>query len=387
MKIPYGRQSISQADVNAVLKVLNSDWLTQGPSIESFERAAMHHSGATFACAVNSATSALHLACLALELQDGDWLWTAPNTFVASANCALYCGARVDFVDVDPSTFNMCPEKLEEKLQAAEKVGKLPKVVVPVHFAGLSCDMERIRKLSLKYGFKIIEDASHAVGGSYLEHPVGSCHYSDITILSFHPVKIITTGEGGMALTNNPHLASRMSLLRSHGITKDLASMSGNIDGDWSYQQIELGFNYRMTDLQAALGVSQFRRLTKFVSARHELAERYTGKLTDFPVSIQKQSDRIYSAYHLFVINFQDEIHIKKRQLIFNHLRNAGIGVNVHYIPVHTQPYYKAMGFDWGDFPISERYYQSALSLPMFSDLTFDEQDYVVNELRESLSI
>lgn len=387
MKIPYGRQSISQADVNAVLKVLNSDWLTQGPSIESFERAAMHHSGATFACAVNSATSALHLACLALELQDGDWLWTAPNTFVASANCALYCGARVDFVDVDPSTFNMCPEKLEEKLQAAEKVGKLPKVVVPVHFAGLSCDMERIRKLSLKYGFKIIEDASHAVGGSYLEHPVGSCHYSDITILSFHPVKIITTGEGGMALTNNPHLASRMSLLRSHGITKDLASMSGNIDGDWSYQQIELGFNYRMTDLQAALGVSQYSRLAKFVSARHELAERYSDKLTDFPVSIQKQPDGIYSAYHLFVINFKNEIHIKKRQLIFNHLRNAGIGVNVHYIPVHTQPYYKAMGFDWGDFPISERYYQSALSLPMFSDLTFDEQDYVLNELRESLSI
>lgn len=387
MKIPYGRQSISQADVNAVLKVLNSDWLTQGPSVESFERVATRHSGANFSCAVNSATSALHLACIALELQGGDYLWTVPNTFVASANCALYCGASVDFVDIDPATFNMCSEKLEEKLQAAEKVGKLPKIVVPVHFAGLSCDMERIHKLSLKYGFKIIEDASHAVGGSYLEHPVGSCHYSDITILSFHPVKIITTGEGGMALTNNPHVARRMSLLRSHGITKDMASMSGDIDGDWSYQQIELGFNYRMTDLQATLGVSQYRRLANFVSARNELAERYTDKLIDFPVSIQKQSGGTYSAYHLFVINFQDETHIKKRQLIFNHLRKAGIGVNVHYIPVHTQPYYKAMGFDWGDFPISEKYYQSALSLPMFSDLTFDEQDYVVNKLREALSI
>ena len=387
MNIPYGRQSISQADVDAVLEVLNSDWLTQGPSVGAFEAAAMLYSGAKFGCAVNSATSALHLACMALELQGGDWLWTTPNTFVASANCALYCGARVDFVDIDPATLNMCPKKLEEKLQTAEKSGKLPKVVVPVHFAGLSCDMERIHELSLKYGFKIIEDGSHAVGGSYLEHPVGSCRYSDITILSFHPVKIITTGEGGMALTNNPHLASRMSLLRSHGITKDMASMSGDIDGDWSYQQIELGFNYRMTDLQAALGVSQYSRLANFVSARHELAERYTDKLTDFPVSIQKQSGGIYSAYHLFVINFQDEIHIKKRQLIFNHLRKAGIGVNVHYIPVHTQPYYKAMGFDWGDFPISEKYYQSALSLPMFSDLTFDEQDYVVNELRESLSI
>lgn len=387
MKIPYGRQSISKTDVNAVLKVLNSDWLTQGPYIKKFERAAMRHSGAKFSCAVNSATSALHLACLALELQVGDWLWTVPNTFVASANCALYCGARIDFVDIDPATLNMCSEKLEEKLKAAEKEGKLPKILVPVHFAGLSCDMEPIYKLSLKYGFKIIEDASHAVGGSYLKYPVGSCHYSDITILSFHPVKIITTGEGGMALTNNEQLASRMSLLRSHGITKDIDSMSGHIDGDWYYQQIELGFNYRMTDLQAALGVSQYSCLTNFVSTRNELAKRYIDKLKDFPVSIQKQSDGIYSAYHLFVINFQDGNHIKKRQLIFNHLRNAGIGVNIHYIPVHTQPYYKVMGFDWGDFPNSEKYYQSALSLPMFSDLTFDEQDYVVNKLREALSI
>lgn len=387
MKIPYGKQNINQADIDTVCKTLRSDWLTQGPSVEEFEGTATKFCGAKFAFATNSATSALHIACMALDLGIGDWLWTSPNTFVASANCALYCRAKVDFVDIDPFTFNICPKRLEEKLEIAKKTDKLPKVLIPVHFAGASCNMKSIHKLALKYGFKIIEDASHAVGGSYLDKPVGSCEYSDITIFSFHPVKIITTGEGGMALTNNSNLAHRMSMLRTHGITRNPDSMCDKSNGDWYYEQIDLGFNYRMTDIQACLGTSQFSRLKGFVNTRNKLAERYIRKLYELPISIQKLPNSVYSAYHLFVINLQEEEHVHKRQEIFKQLRIAGIGVNVHYIPVHTHPHFKSMGYNWGDFPVSEAYYQSAISLPMFPDLTHEEQDYVIEQLKLSMHV
>jgi UDP-4-amino-4,6-dideoxy-N-acetyl-beta-L-altrosamine transaminase len=387
MFIPYGKQNINQTDIDSVVKVLRSDWLTQGPSVELFETAAKLHHGADYCCAVNSATSALHIACLALNLGKNDWLWTSPNTFAASANCGLYCGARIDFVDIDPNTFNMCVQKLKVKLEAAEKTGTLPKVVVPVHFGGLSCDMETIHKLSIQYGFNIIEDASHAVGGSYSGHSVGSCAYSDITVLSFHPVKIITTGEGGMAITNDPQLAEKMALLRCHGITRDAAKMSGDSHGDWYYEQIDLGLNYRMTDIQAALGASQYSRLDEFVAGRNRIATRYNERLADFPVSTQKGSPETCSAYHLFVIKLTQENHVRDRKHIFRSMREAGIGVNVHYIPVHTHPHYKKMGFNYGDFPEAERYYEAALSIPMYPDLTDKNQDYVLGTLRRSLDL
>ena len=387
MFIPYGKQNINQTDIDSVVKVLRSDWLTQGPSVELFETAAKLHHGADYCCAVNSATSALHIACLALNLGKNDWLWTSPNTFAASANCGLYCGARIDFVDIDPNTFNMCVQKLKVKLEAAEKTGTLPKVVVPVHFGGLSCDMETIHKLSIQYGFNIIEDASHAVGGSYSGHSVGSCAYSDITVLSFHPVKIITTGEGGMAITNDPQLAEKMALLRCHGITRDAAKMSGDSHGDWYYEQIDLGLNYRMTDIQAALGASQYSRLDEFVAGRNRIATRYNERLADFPVSTQKGSPETCSAYHLFVIKLTQEKHVRDRKHIFRSMREAGIGVNVHYIPVHTHPHYKKMGFNYGDFPEAERYYEAALSIPMYPDLTDKNQDYVLGTLRRSLDL
>lgn len=387
MFIPYGKQNINQSDIDSVVKVLRSDWLTQGPSVELFETAAKLHHGAGYCCAVNSATSALHIACLALNIGENDWLWTSPNTFAASANCGLYCGARIDFVDIDPNTFNMCVQKLKVKLEEAEKTGTLPKVVVPVHFGGLSCDMEAIHKLSIQYGFNIIEDASHAVGGSYSGHSVGSCAYSDITVLSFHPVKIITTGEGGMAITNDPQLAEKMSLLRSHGITRDAAKMSGDSHGDWYYEQIDLGLNYRITDIQAALGASQYSRLDEFVACRNRIATRYNEQLADFPVSTQQGSSEVCSAYHLFVIKLTQENHVRDRKHIFRSMREAGIGVNVHYIPVHTHPHYKKMGFNYGDFPEAERYYAAALSMPMYPDLTDENQDYVLGTLRRSLDL
>lgn len=382
IKIPYGRQNINQSDVEKVVEVLNSDWLTQGPAIEAFEKASKMHNSASYACAVNSATSALHIACKALGLSKGDILWTVPNTFVASANCGLYCGANIDFVDIDSQTFNMCPHKLEEKLIKAKKDNKIPKIVIPVHFGGSSCDMKSIHQLSKQYNFKIIEDASHAVGGKYLDNAVGSCEYSDIAVLSFHPVKIITTAEGGMALTNNKKLASRMSLLRSHGITRDIDKMIDDSHGDWFYQQIDLGLNYRMTDIQAALGCSQYQRLDSFVAERNNIAERYKELLIDMPLSVQEVIPSSYSSYHLFVIRLLDNINKKQ---IFNYLRNRGIGVNVHYIPVHTHPYYQKFGFDWGDFPESESYYKSAISIPMYPDLTKEKQDYVIDSLKTAL--
>jgi UDP-4-amino-4,6-dideoxy-N-acetyl-beta-L-altrosamine transaminase len=380
--IPYGHQSISAADIKAVIKVLKSDYLTQGPAIEQFERAVANYCSVQFAVAVNSATSALHISCLAANLGTDDILWTSPNTFVASANCALYCGASVDFVDIDPRTYNLSVETLEEKLKLAEKTGKLPKVVIPVHFAGQTCDMARMAELGRKFGFTIIEDASHAIGGKYQDEPIGNCRYSEMTVFSFHPVKIITTGEGGMVLTNNRVLYDRMVRLRSHAITRDPTLMEGENQGAWYYQQLELGFNYRMTDLQAALGTSQMTRLDDFVARRRELAKRYDRSLSDLPLILPWQSPETCSAFHLYVVKVDPAKTITPRRQVFDILRAANIGVNVHYIPVHTQPYYKKRGFAEGMFPVAEQYYAEAISLPMFAGMTEEQQDWVIGTLR-----
>jgi len=384
--IPYGRQDINQQDINAVVEVLKSDFLTQGPQVPAFEQAIIDACDAKYAVAVNSATSALHIACLALGLGNDDWLWTTPNTFVASANCALYCGAKVDFVDIDPRTYNLCAKQLEKKLIAAQKVGKLPKIVIPVHFSGQSCDMQAIHELAKKYGFSIIEDASHAIGGKYKGEPIGNSRYSDITIFSFHPVKIVTTAEGGMAVTNNAKLAEQLDLLRSHGITRDEKLMTQDMDGPWYYQQIALGFNYRMTELQAALGLSQMQRLEAFVIKRHELASRYDNLLQDLPITLPWQHPDSYSARHLYVIRLQlEQINITHLD-VFNALRAAGIQANLHYIPVHMQPYYQKMGFASGQFPEAEKYYKEAISIPLFSAMTEGQQDTVCSTLKTILS-
>ncbi|WP_372829050.1 UDP-4-amino-4,6-dideoxy-N-acetyl-beta-L-altrosamine transaminase [Psychrobacter maritimus] len=384
--IPYGRQDINQQDINAVVEVLKSDFLTQGPQVPAFEQAIIDACDAKYAVAVNSATSALHIACLALGLGNDDWLWTTPNTFVASANCALYCGAKVDFVDIDPRTYNLCAKQLEKKLIAAQKVGKLPKIVTPVHFSGQSCDMQAIHELAKKYGFNIIEDASHAIGGKYKGEPIGNSRYSDITVFSFHPVKIVTTAEGGMAVTNNAKLAEQLNLLRSHGITRDEELMTKAADGPWYYQQIELGYNYRMTELQAALGLSQMQRLEAFVIKRHELASRYDNLLHDLPITLPWQHPDSYSARHLYVIRLQlEQINITHLD-VFNALRAAGIQANLHYIPVHMQPYYQKMGFASGQFPEAEKYYKEAISIPLFSAMTEGQQDTVCSTLKTILS-
>lgn len=383
--IPYGCQDITQADIDAVVEVLQSDFLTQGPMVPRFEKIVAHHVGANYALAVNSATSALHIACLALGLSPGDRLWTTPITFVASANCGLYCGAEVDFVDIDPRTYNLCPHALDRKLEQAAQEGALPKVLVAVHLCGQPCDMKTIHNLSNRYGFHIIEDASHAIGGKYLGEYIGNCRYSDITVFSFHPVKIITTAEGGMTMTNDSKLAGRMVLLRSHGITRDPALMTNESDGPWYYQQLDLGFNYRMTELQAALGCSQMRRLDDYVARRHELARRYEEMLADLPVTTPWQHPDSYSGLHLYVIRLQLEKIVKNHRQVFEYLRSEGIGVNLHYIPVHTQPYYKRMGFKSGDFPRAEQYYSEAISLPMFQGMTEDQQDKVVAALHMAL--
>jgi UDP-4-amino-4,6-dideoxy-N-acetyl-beta-L-altrosamine transaminase len=384
--IPYGRQDITQADLDAVLAVLRSDFLTQGPAVPRFEQEVARRVGARHAVAVNSATSALHLACLALGLGPGDWLWTSPITFVASANCGLYCGASVNFVDIDPRTYTMCPQALRRKLEVAEREGRLPKVVVPVHLCGQPCDMAAIHALSQRYGFRIVEDASHAIGGAYKSEAIGSCRFSDITIFSFHPVKIITTGEGGMALTNDAPLAEQMTLLRSHGITRDPSAMTQLPDGPWYYQQVALGFNYRMTDIQAALGVSQLERLGRYVARRHELARRYDEALADLPVTTPWQHPDGYSGLHLYVIRLQLSRLLRSHAETFEALRAAGIGVNLHYIPVHMQPYYQRMGFKIGDFPEAERYYSEAISIPMYPALGETGVDTVVQILRSVLA-
>jgi UDP-4-amino-4,6-dideoxy-N-acetyl-beta-L-altrosamine transaminase len=384
--IPYGRQDVRQEDVDAVVEVLRSDFLTQGPAVPRFEESVASYCGGVHAVAANSATSALHLACLALDLGPGDWLWTSPLTFVASANCGLYCGAQVDFVDVDPRTFNLCPEALERKLIEASHQGRLPKVVVPVHLCGQPCDMKRIHALAQRYGFKVIEDASHAIGGRYLDEPIGNCRYSDITVFSFHPVKIITTAEGGMAVTRDPALAERMALLRSHGITRDASRMTHEPDGPWYYQQVALGFNYRMTDLQAALGTSQMQRLDEYVAARHALAARYDERLAELPLMRPWQHPDGYSGLHLYVIRLQLQRLTASHREVFEALRAHGIGVNLHYIPVHTQPYYRSLGFKPGQFPEAERYYAEAISLPLYSTLTTAQQDQVISAVSEVLA-
>ncbi|WP_339868264.1 UDP-4-amino-4,6-dideoxy-N-acetyl-beta-L-altrosamine transaminase [Pseudohongiella nitratireducens] len=384
--IPYGRQDITQVDIDAVVDVLKSDYLTQGPMVPRFEQAVAAHVGAKHALAVNSATSALHVACLALGLGSGDWLWTSPITFVASANCGLYCGTQVDFVDIDARTYNLCPKALAVKLENAEREGRLPKVVVAVHLCGQPCDMQEIHTLAQRYGFKIIEDASHAIGGKYQGEFIGNGRYSDITVFSFHPVKIITTAEGGMALTNHAQLAEKMNLLRSHGITREPQLMTHAPDGPWYYQQIDLGFNYRMTELQATLGVSQMERLDAFVARRHELAKRYDELLADLPVTRPWQHPDSYSGMHLYVIRLQLESIDKSQRQVFESLREQDIGVNLHYIPVHTQPYYEAMGFIPDTFPEAMAYYGEAISLPMYQGLTDEQQDIVVQALTTALT-
>ena len=383
--IPYGHQDISQNDVDAVVQVLRSDFLTQGPMVPRFEQAVAARVGANYAVAVNSATSALHVACLALDLRPGDRLWTVPNTFVASANCGRYCGADVDFVDIDPRTYNLSTSALAVKLEEAERSGTLPKVLVPVHFAGQSCDMMGIHALAQRYGIRIIEDASHAIGGRYRGAAIGGCAYSDITVFSFHPVKIITTGEGGMALTNDRELAARMQLLRTHGISREPDRMEGSDQGSWYYEQVDLGFNYRMTDLQAALGLSQHNRLEEFVSRRRKIARTYDERLAELPLILPLQNCDTESAFHLYVIQIDSDSTLIARRTVFERLRKAGIGVNVHYIPVHTQPYYRRRGFRLGQYPEAEKYYSRAISIPMYAALETGAIDRVTAALREAL--
>lgn len=375
--IPYGRQDISQDDIDAVVATLTSDFLTQGPAIPAFETAISNHCGAGHAVAVNSATSALHIACLALGVGPGDMVWTSPITFVASANCALYCGADVDFVDIDDRTWNMCPQKLAEKLEQAKQAGRLPKVVIPVHLCGQSCDMAAIGALAKTYGFKIIEDASHAIGADYAGAPVGNCAHSDIAVFSFHPVKIITTAEGGLCTTNDAALARSMQLFRSHGITRESEEMTHAPDGPWYYQQVALGFNYRITDLQAALGLSQMSRLGQFVTRRREIAARYNEALKGNRLQLPEPIEDADSSWHLYVVRVQPDMHLK----IFEGLRKAGIGVNLHYIPVPSQPYYRDLGHDPELYPNAMDYYRQAISIPVYATMTNEDVDYVAGEL------
>lgn len=382
--IPYGRQCIDDDDIAAVANILASDFLTQGPAVPAFERAIAAQCGAAEAVAVSSATAALHIACLALDVGPGDLVWTSPITFVASANCALYCGADVDFVDVDPRTYNMCPDALEAKLASAERIGALPKVVIPVHLAGQSCDMRRIRELSDRYGFAVIEDASHAVGAHYLDNPVGCGRFGDVTIFSFHPVKIITTAEGGLALTNDERIAARLRLLRSHGITRDPTEMQRGHDNGWYYEQVCLGFNYRMTDLQAALGLSQSAKLERFVERRRAIAAHYDTALSDERLILPWQAPETRSSYHLYILRLRNRDE-DERRIYYNALRLAGLGVNVHYIPVYLQPFYRQRGFAPGYCPQAEAYYRSAVSIPLHPGMSQEDRDTVVSAVLSAL--
>ena len=381
--IPYSHQSISSDDINAVVEVLESDFLTQGLGVPTFEKAVCKYTGGKYGLAVNSATSALHLSCLALGLKKNDWLWTSPITFVASANCGLYCGAKIDFVDIDSNTWNISIEKLESKLKKAERENRLPKILVAIHLCGLSCDMVEINKLSKKYGFNVIEDASHAIGGKFQNKRIGSCSYSDMTVFSFHAIKGITTGEGGMVVTNNKYLADQIELLRNHGITRNKSLMSVEADGQWYYQQIELGYNYRMTDIQAALGSSQLKRLDQFILRRHEIAKLYDEQFVDLPLKFQQTTPEKYSGMHLYVLRLMKGKIKKSRQKVFDELRENDIGVNVHYIPIHLQPFYRKFGFQEGDFAEAESYYKEAISLPIYPDLADEEINSIINTVRK----
>ncbi|MFH1067237.1 MAG: UDP-4-amino-4,6-dideoxy-N-acetyl-beta-L-altrosamine transaminase [bacterium] len=384
--IPYARQDINDADIEEVVRALRSDWLTQGPAIERFEREVANFCGVQHAVALSSGTAALHLVCQALGLGRGDRLWTSPITFVASANCALYCGASVDFVDIDPRTYNLSVSCLEKKLRQAAQENTLPKIVIPVHLAGQSCEMERIFELSQRYGFKIVEDASHAIGGAYRNEPVGCCRFSHAAVFSFHPVKIITTGEGGMAVSNDHELGKKVARLRTHGITRHEEEMAGAPHGPWYYEQLELGYNYRMTDIQAALGWSQMKRINTFVERRQALAARYNRLLAALPLVLPHQHKDTSSSFHLYVIRLRLDQISKTHRQIFEELRAKGIGVNLHYIPVYRQPYYRQLGFAEGLCPEAEKYYNEAISLPMFYNLKESEQDQVATALREILS-
>lgn len=381
--IPYGKQDINQDDIDAVLAVLQSDHLTQGPKVPEFEQTICHYVVANYAVAVNSATSALHIACLALGVGKSDTVWTAPITFVASANCALYCGAKIDFVDIEPSTGNMCPKTLEAKLIAAKSVGQLPKVIIPVHMAGHSCDMRAIGELANQYGVKVIEDASHGIGGTYQSQRIGSCQYSDITVFSFHPVKIVTTAEGGVATTNSKILADAMARYRSHGITRDQKQLIRPDEGDWYYEQQDLGFNYRMTELQAALGVSQLARLNEFVSSRNRIATLYHQQLAHLALTSVEPLENTLSARHLFMVRLHQP---SRRKAVFDAMRAQDIQVHVHYFPVHLQPYYQQLGFKEGDFIDAERFYQSILTLPLHPNLTAEQVRFVCHSLSDALS-
>ena len=381
--IPYGCQDIDDKDIEEVIKVLKSAFITQGSKPREFETNLSQYTGAKYSVVMNSATSALHSACLALGLGKGDFLWTSPNTFVASANCGVLCGASIDFIDIDPLTYNMDPHILEEKLVKAKSENKLPKIIIPVHYAGQSCEMKKIYELSKEYGFKIIEDASHAIGGNYMGHPVGSCKYSDVTVFSFHPVKIITTGEGGACMTNNSFVAEKIRRFASHGITKNQKFFTEHNEGDWYYEQQSIGLNYRMTDIAASLGITQLEKISEFINKRHAISQKYNATLKNLPITLPFQSDNCFSSLHLYPIQINSNKTDKSREYVFKELRKAKIGVNVHYIPVHLHPFYKKKGFKYGDYQNAESFYEKEISLPIFSKLTDENQEYVIEKLIE----
>lgn len=386
--IPYAKQTISQSDIEAITKVLKSDFLTQGPIVEEFEKSIKNKVGAKFATSVNSATSALHIACKALGLNNNDWVWTSPNTFVASANCAIYCGAKVDFIDIDSKTYNISIKKLKEKLVEAKKNNNLPKIIIPVHYAGQSCCMKELSILSKEYDFKIIEDGSHALGGKYLNKFVGCCEYSDITVFSFHPVKIITTGEGGAAVTNSSIIDQRMKLYKSHGITREKEKLIENTDKEiWNYAQETLGFNYRIPDINCALGINQMNRLDEFISKRHKIANRYDVAFKDSIIQIPSQNKDTFSSYHLYPIRIKENKYPKGRNFVFQELKKKNIGVNIHYIPVYRHPYFSNMGFKKGYCKEAEKFFQEVISLPIFPNLKLYEQNYIIKNILDILAL
>ena len=379
--IPYGKQNIDKSDIKAVVEVLHSDFLTQGPVTPEFEIAISNYCGSKYSCAVNSASSALHISCLALGVKKGDWVWTSPISFVASSNCALHCGANIDFVDIDLESYNISPIKLEEKLRQAEKIGRLPKVLIPVHLSGQSSDMKEIFKLSKKYGFFIIEDASHAIGAKYHDQKVGSCKYSDITVFSFHPVKIITTCEGGICTTNSHEIYNKLCRYRSHGVTRHEKEMTKKPDGSWYYEQLDLGFNFRLNDLMSALGISQLKKINQFVKKRNEIAKYYDELFKNVDVITPKVLKHNYSSFHLYIIRIPNKGNKFSRNEIFKKLKDNGVGVNIHYIPIYRQPFYKKFNFDYNEFINSEKYYSEAISIPIYPGLKNEEQRFVFNTI------